>query len=99
MILGLSPSSALAKEISPETSGWGTSEELLATVAELVDLGNRQFALANSKKGTKAPKPIKISRPWEVKPSSKRPASADEIGELMDGAPLLKMRKEVGDEH
>lgn len=98
LILGLPPSSALAKEISPETSGWGTSEELLATVAELVDLGNRQFAMANSKKGSKAPKPIKITRPWEVKKAPKRVASADEISELMGGAPLLRAREGVNDE-
>lgn len=97
LILGLSPSGAFAKEISPETAGWGTTEELLATIAELVDLGNRQVVMLNSKKGSKAPKPLNIKRPWEVKKEPKRAASADEISELMGGAPLVRVRKEVGD--
>lgn len=95
LILGLSPDGAFAKALSPETAGWGTTEELLATVAELVDLGNRQFALSKSKKGSKAPKPINIKRPWEDVKQKKRAASPEEISELMGGAPLLRMPKEV----
>lgn len=90
LISGLPPNSALAREINPELD-WGITEELLATALELIDLGNRQFVMANSKKGTPAPKPIKISRPWESK--IKRSATPSEIGELMGGgAPIVSGR-------
>lgn len=86
LISGLSPSGALAREMFPDTVGadWGNAEELLASVSELIDLGNRQFVLANSAKGTKAPKPIKITRPWEVK-KTKRIATPEEVAQLMGG--------------
>lgn len=81
----------LARELHPDTLGadWGTTEELLATALELIDLGNRQFLMANTKKGTRAPQPIKIRRPWEKTRQAKRPATAAEITELMGGAPIV----------
>lgn len=90
LISGLPPTSALARELYPDTVGadWGVTEELLATALELIDLGNRQFLMANSKSGTSAPKPIRITRPWES--STKRSATLSEIGELMGGkAPIV----------
>lgn len=91
LISGLPPTSALARDMNPDTIGsdWGNTQELLATALELIDVGNRQFVMANSKKGAKAPKPIKIARPWEIKKEPKRPATASEISELMGGVPPI----------
>lgn len=77
--------------MDPEGWSWDTRAELLAAVAELVDYGNRLFLQANSKKGTKPPKPIQIARPGRqaaVAPDAPpRPqASADEIARFFGGA-------------
>lgn len=94
LIYGLPPNGAFARDLHPDTVGadWGNAEELLATAIELIDLGNRQFIKANSKKGAKSPKPIKITRPWERKSEPKRTATLAEINELMGGAPIVDGR-------
>lgn len=58
----LPPKSALAREINPEGAAWGNVEELLATLVEVVDWGNRNFHAVHSKRRTKIT-PIKIPRP------------------------------------
>lgn len=90
LIHGLPPDGSLGRAVNPDTAGsdWGITEELLATAIEIIDVGNRQFAIANSKKGSAAPKPAKIIRPWDRKP--KRKATLAEIQELMNGsAPVI----------
>jgi len=42
---------------------WGTLEELLATVAELVHLQWVTYLAAHSKRGRKLPTPLRITRP------------------------------------
>lgn len=42
---------------------WSTTDELLATLIEVVDRGNRWYFAATAKKGTKVPDPIVIRRP------------------------------------
>ena len=91
LINGLPKDSALARAVAPETEGsdWGNTEELLATLAELVDVGNRQFVAANTKKGARKPKPIKIRRPWD--PTERRRATAEETQELLGpGAAVVR---------
>lgn len=46
---------------------WGIAEQLLATVADLVAVGNWQFASVNAKKGAAGDAPDPIERPG-VKP-------------------------------
>lgn len=86
LISGLPPTSAIWRELHPDTVGadWGITQELLATALELLDQGNRQFVMANSKSGSVPPKPIKITRPWESK-DPKRNATLAEVQELMGG--------------
>jgi hypothetical protein len=55
---------------------WTQEDELLATLIEVVDVGNRTFIKANSKQGTKQPKPIVIPRPGRK--STKRMSSIEE---------------------
>lgn len=92
MIYGLPPTSALAREMHPDTVGadWGITQELIATAIELIDQGNRQFVMAHSKKGTRPPKPIKIVRPWEIQTKPKRAATASEVRELLGGIPVIQ---------
>lgn len=67
LIEWLPPESALARSCDPlyAGTGWDNKTELLATIAELVDQHSRMFFIANSKKGTHPPKPIKIPRPGQ----------------------------------
>lgn len=75
---------------------WGNVEELLAVNAEVTDAGNRLFYSAHTKKGTPAPKPLKIPRPERTataaaggaKPASKkrRPATSEEMRAFFGGA-------------
>lgn len=65
--------------------GWGTAEELLAVIAEVIDAGNRTFLLAHSKRGTPQPRPIQITRPAHLRPE-RRPATSDELREMFGTA-------------
>lgn len=64
-------------------AGWGPTQELLATIAELVDAGNRLFFSANSKKGTRLPRPIRIPRPSERRRRRKRNATGEELARMV----------------
>jgi hypothetical protein len=58
---------------------WSNTDELLATLIELIDGWRLMWARANVKKGTKLPEPVRIRRPHErdVQPERVSP------GELM----------------
>ena len=60
---------------------------MTAVLIQLVDMNNRLFLMANTKKNAPIPKPIQIRRPWQ---GDKRKATASEVKELMGGAPTLK---------
>lgn len=50
---------------------WSEDRELLAVNIEVLDSLRRAFLMANSKKGTKPPEPVRIPRPWQ---KQERPA-------------------------
>jgi hypothetical protein len=82
LFYGLPPNrTATARHMDPESAGWSQESELLATVAELIDQGNRYFLSANVKKGTPLPRPISIRRPGDTK--KKRGTT---LGELLGKA-------------
>lgn len=94
LINGLPTDSAYSRDANPTTVGsnWGHVEELLATVAQLIDLGNRQFAMANSKRGSRMPEGIKIRRPWER--TIKRQATAAEVQALLGlDVPVVRLAR------
>lgn len=62
---GLGVDTASYRAALPDTWHWTTEHELLALLAELVDQGNRQFVIANSREGAQPPKPIKLTRPGQ----------------------------------
>lgn len=83
---GLGPDTATARAIQPDTWHWTSQHELLATLAELVDQGNRYFLLANSKEGTTQPRPIQITRPGKGAQREKGSTLA-EVQSMMKGKP------------
>lgn len=44
---------------------WSNTDELLATLIELLDGWRIMWMRANTKKGAKVPEPVKITRPHE----------------------------------
>lgn len=71
--------SAVAKAMAPQGAAeWTNTEELLATLCELVDAGNRTFVKAHSKPGSQEPKPIRITRPWQ-RAEPRKPSPKDEV--------------------
>lgn len=63
-----------ARREAEQREKWDTTAELLATLIEVVDLGNRWFFSAHTPTGTKVPDPIVIRRPNR----SSQPAEADQ---------------------
>lgn len=57
--------SATVRALDPYGSGagWSNSEELLASIIEVIDHGNRLLFAVHKQKSAKVPKPIKITRP------------------------------------
>ncbi len=66
LVKALPPESATARDA---THGWGAQEELLATLCELVDRGDRWFYQAHTKPNTRPPEPITIPRPGRELPA------------------------------
>ena len=54
---------ALARSVLGHAAEWTNTEELLAAVIEVMDRGQLWFLQANSKKGARLPKPIRVPRP------------------------------------
>lgn len=82
LLSGLPRDSAFIRAVLGENADWGQQEELLASIAELLDLSNRLFLQANSKPGTRSPKPIEIPRPYKNQPEQHQPtqqATREEI--------------------
>lgn len=74
-----------------QVGDWGNVEELLAGLIEVLDYGNRLFFSAHAKKGTSAPKPIKVHRPKprgqsEEDVAERRPATSEELRAFFGGA-------------
>ncbi len=84
LVRALPPDSAIARATDPHAAvGWGNAEELLALLAELVDLGNRTFLSANARPGVRVPEPVQIPRPGESVEVCRR-ASPSDVSRLLD---------------
>ena len=59
MVREADQSSAVARHLYPEVSGWGTSEELLASILDTLAGANWQRG------GGKGQRPTPVSRPWQ----------------------------------
>ena len=77
LVNNLSLRSSLARRY---TEDWGYQEELLASLIEVVDIGNIHFLMAHGTKGAQLPKPVKIPRPGS--PRVKRTATPQEVADI-----------------
>ena len=96
LINGLPPtsSSALARELNEGIRiGWGFNEELLTALIEVLDVGNRNFLLANGVKMHQLPKAVYINRPLQPKAPPKK-AAPDDIKRIFDGGAFIKAAPE-----
>ncbi len=84
LMCGLPPHCALHRALDPTGWQWDTHAELLATIAEVNDIGNRIAVKINSKPGTPEPPALHIPRPDEVARSA-RPATAEELAVAFAG--------------
>lgn len=83
LLVGLGPESALNRKNNP-SYWWGVQEELMATIAELIDRHEIHYVMANSKDG-KGPKPISIPRPYkDGEEKENKPKTSTTIGELKE---------------
>lgn len=83
LVTGLSPDSALARKMNPESWHWKNEHELLAVIAELLDRHDRHFIRANTEKGQKQPNPIEIARPWKKVKQHSRGTSMSEFRKIV----------------
>lgn len=94
LFTNLPPGCAVHRRQDPDGAGadWRNREELLATLIEVVDLADRNFVAAHSKRGARKPKPINIRRPHELrKRRERRPATGTELAATFKrlGAPMV----------
>jgi len=73
LIDGLDPTGVLYREFNPDWY-WAWEEELLATIAQLIDRLDRRFASVYAKKGSVPKQPIHIPRPHRGLAKEKRKA-------------------------
>jgi len=97
LVTAIPPESSFGLAMGAYRPGWSNAEELLAIIAELVDQNTRMFVIANSKKGTQAPKPIDIQRPTrvtdaEAKEPKRRQATPAELRAWFGGAVRVSKR-------
>lgn len=78
LVRGLPDDSALTRAASGHH--WRQLDELLATIAELVDINNRAFIRVHSEPHSPQPEPIKIRRPWDRdREPQRRTATTEEM--------------------
>ena len=64
LVLNLPPDSAVARRHATDTDRWTVTDELLATIAEVVDVAGLRVLRALTTKKTRMPKAITIPRPY-----------------------------------
>jgi hypothetical protein len=68
LVRNLPPEAAVWRDVDPDAAPWDLTRQLLASLVELTHAGQLLFLQANSKKGTKIPKPLVIPRPGVEEP-------------------------------
>lgn len=66
LVNGLPVRGSVHRDLNSDGRDWSSIEELLATVIELLDFGNRMRFAANVKQGTKIWEPIEVRRPYDT---------------------------------
>lgn len=76
---------------------WSEERELLALNIEVLDSLRRAFLMANSKKGTKPPKPVQIPRPWQQEQERAAPRGTRMRDLLRQAGLQVKVVREGGE--
>jgi hypothetical protein len=82
-------------------AGWGHTESLLATLIEVLDRHDRHYIITHSKRHAAKPKALKVPRPVDVAPKTKRNATGDELAEMvgkLGGAKVPSFKNAYRDE-
>ena len=87
LVAGLSPRSTTFRKVYGDGSEWGSAEEILSVIAELIDVLNRlTYSAATGK--TPNWKPLRIPRPYQnvpIRSEPRRPSTASEIRAFFKG--------------
>lgn len=75
---GLPSGGAFHRALDPHGWNWSNTEELLASLIELADVGNLMYFRAHVPAGTRAPDPVHVRRPWQTVETPK-PATVEEM--------------------
>lgn len=98
LIRGLPADGATVRMLSTGGVPWSMTDELLATLIEVIDQGNQMYYSAHTRKGSPSWKPIRIDRPTQSEPTrpkpQKRVASAEEV-EAFFGRNIKRTNDEV----
>jgi hypothetical protein len=73
LVSGLPLEGAVARAVLYGGRDWSNADELLATLVEMTDLGNRIAFVQNTKKGTKVWEPVRVDRPTKQLPDEPAP--------------------------
>jgi hypothetical protein len=93
VLIGALPrESALARALAPNPAlaTWTHTDDLLALVAEQIDLGNRLLFSAYSAKGDAQPAPLRVRRPYEGELAAMAAAAAPEAPRMATSAEMVK---------
>lgn len=97
LVNGLPPSSALHRSRNPHTAGrgWMAEHELLATLIDVVQVGNHMYLRAHSKKSAQLPEFVRMPRPDDGIRMLDKEARRDALKAKMAdrGIPIRRRRK------
>jgi hypothetical protein len=82
LVLGLPPTGALFRAAVTDGKSWTTTDELLATVIEVLDQANGMYYSAHVKPGSQKWTPIEIHRPVTGAPPEEEPIRNPTAGDL-----------------
>lgn len=77
------PRTALSRTQTSHGQEWGNAEEMLATIAELLDMTNRLLFTSTPRKGSRVWKPLVVPRPYA---EQHRLSSPEEVQSFFRGA-------------
>lgn len=82
LVSGLPHDSAVTRASLYGGQAWSNGDELLATLIEMTDHGNRMYFGAHTKKGTQVWDPVEINRPWKEAAEERRPRRKATVSEM-----------------
>lgn len=97
LMAGLPHDSALARDVNEATAhGWSQDTELLASIAELLDVSNRYYLSAHGVSQGQLGRPLYIPRPFRR--AVKRAATRDELAQMFKTITPRRRRRKPKEE-